>query len=261
MNIRFDKYQGAGNDFLILDNRAQEYSSLTRMQIHFLCHRNKGIGADGLILIHADDSSDFKMQYFNSDGNESTLCGNGGRCAVAFARAKEIINTSTKFNAIDGLHSAVYVSPSEVQLEMQEVSKFSQIASGIVTDTGSPHYVCMVEDVQAVDVTKEGSAIRYSEVFMPEGINVNFVEKLDATHFKIRTYERGVEGETLACGTGTVAAALAMYYSGKSQKKTNLHFAAAGGDLSVSFEVEQGKYHQIFLKGPAKFVFSGTIEL
>ncbi|MDG1763343.1 MAG: diaminopimelate epimerase [Flavobacteriaceae bacterium] len=261
MIIRFDKYQGAGNDFLILDNREEKYSSLTTAQIHFLCNRNKGVGADGLILIHTDNSSDFRMQYFNSDGKESTLCGNGGRCAVAFAKDKKITSNNIIFNASDGLHSAFYKNSIEVKIEMKEVNEFSKVGDGFIADTGSPHYVCLVDDVQAVNVEEEGSAIRYSEAFMPEGINVNFVEKVDATHYNIRTYERGVEGETLACGTGAVAAALALHYMKQSEGEKNLNLSALGGDLNVSFKVEDGKYHQIFLKGPAKFVFSGAIEL
>ena len=261
MTIQFDKYQGAGNDFVILDNRSEKYSSLTIDQIVFICDRFKGIGADGLILVNTHKNSDFQMQYFNSDGNESSLCGNGGRCAVAFAYDKNIITESTVFSAIDGTHSATYINPSEVYLEMKEVSEFSQMKGAVILDTGSPHYVEFVEDVNAVDIKKEGAAVRYSKAFMPSGINVNFVEKEDSTHFKIRTYERGVEGETLACGTGAVATALAIHYTKQSEDAKELHLGAVGGDLKVSFEVSGERYHDIFLKGPATFVFSGKIKI
>jgi diaminopimelate epimerase len=261
MTIQFDKYQGAGNDFVILDNRLGNYNGLTTAQIAFICDRHRGIGADGLILINSDSTADFEMQYFNSDGNESTLCGNGGRCAVAFAYGKNIINNTTKFNTIDGFHSAIYENSMQVKLEMKDVTEFSEVGSALVLDTGSPHYIQLVEDVKAVNIQKEGSAIRHSDDFLPGGINVNFVEKEDPTHYKIRTYERGVEGETLACGTGTVAAALAMHYKSESANATELHFKALGGDLTVSFEVSNGDYHFIFLTGPAVFVFSGSIDL
>ncbi len=261
MTIQFDKYQGAGNDFVILDNRSGNYTELSPVQIALLCDRHKGIGADGLILIHADSKSDFYMQYFNSDGNESTLCGNGGRCAVAFAYEKEIIKNSTTFSAVDGLHTAIYTSPLKVKLEMNDVAEFYQSGTAIITNTGSPHYVQLVEDVDSIDVQKEGAAVRYSDAFKPGGLNVNFVQKEDTTHYKIRTYERGVEGETLACGTGTVAAALAMHYTKVSAEGTELHFKALGGNLTVTFEKTAGRYHSIFLIGPAAFVFSGSIEL
>ena len=261
MKIEFEKYQGAGNDFLILDNRLEKYSSLTKIQIAFLCNRFKGIGADGLILINSDEFSDFQMQYFNSDGKESSLCGNGGRCAVAFAHTKKIISSSTTFIAFDGLHTATYISPYEVQLEMKNVNELSKAENGLIINTGSPHYIRLVEDIQAIDIKKEGASIRYSDSFLPNGINVNFVEKVDSKHYKIRTYERGVEGETLACGTGAVAAALGMHYLKESEGAKEIIMAAKGGDLKISFEVKEHKYHHIFLKGPATFVFSGKVEL
>jgi len=261
MKIEFEKYQGAGNDFLILDNRLEKYSSLTKIQIAFLCNRFKGIGADGLIFINSDEFSDFQMQYFNSDGKESSLCGNGGRCAVAFAHSKKIITDSTTFFAVDGLHGATYISPYEVQLEMKNVNELSKTENGLIINTGSPHYIRLVEDIQAIDVEKEGASIRYSNSFLPNGINVNFVEKVDSKHYKIRTYERGVEGETLACGTGAVAAALGMHYLKESEGIKEILVSAKGGDLKISFEVTEHKYHQIFLKGPATFVFSGKVEL
>ena len=261
MTIQFDKYQGAGNDFILLDNRTGAIPSLSKAQIEQLCDRHKGIGADGLIVIHPDETSDFRMQYYNADGKESTLCGNGGRCAVAFAHHKKIITQQATFRAIDGVHTAHYFDAHKVELKMAAVSDISQEGEAFVLDTGSPHYIKTVQAVDQVSVFEEGAAIRYAERFKPGGINVNFVEQLSPTHYKIRTYERGVEGETLACGTGTVAAALAMHYSGASKKETELYFNAPGGALTVSFQVTEGKYHTIYLTGPAEFVFSGSIVL
>jgi diaminopimelate epimerase len=261
MTIQFDKYQGAGNDFILLDNRAGTVPSLSQTQIEQLCDRHKGIGADGLIIIHTDEASDFSMQYFNADGNESTLCGNGGRCAVAFAHHKKIITQQTSFRAIDGLHTAHYFDASKVELKMVAVSDISQEGEALILDTGSPHYIKTVPAVDQISVAKEGAAIRYAERFQPGGLNVNFVEQLSPTHYKIRTYERGVEGETLACGTGTVAAAIAMHYSGASENANVLIFDAPGGRLKVSFQVAEGTYHTIYLTGPAEFVFSGSIEV
>ena len=261
MKIQFDKYQGAGNDFIILDNRPGKYSPITRFQITFLCNRFKGIGADGLIMINYNKSSDFQMQYFNSNGYESSFCGNGARCAVAFAHEKKMITSTTTFFAVDGFHAATYISPLEVHLKMNEVTEFIFEDNAIITDTGSPHYIKFVKDIDAVDVKKEGAAVRYSDVFMPAGINVNFIEKEDKTNFKIRTYERGVEDETMACGTGAVAAALGIHYSKQSGDANEINLTAPGGNLKVSFDVTEGKYHDIFLIGPANYVFSGTIEL
>jgi diaminopimelate epimerase len=180
---------------------------------------------------------------------------------VAFAHSKKIISDSTTFFAVDGLHAATYISPNEVKLEMKNVSKLSKTEDGLIIDTGSPHYILLVKDIEAIDVEKEGASIRYSNSFLPNGINVNFVEKVDSKHYKIRTYERGVEGETLACGTGAVAAALGMHYLKESEGIKEIFMSAKGGDLKISFKVTEHKYHQIFLKGPATHVFSGKVKL
>ena len=261
MEIKFDKYQGAGNDFILLDNREGFFSDLTASQRKALCDRYKGIGADGLILIDHSAEVDFEMRYFNSDGNSSTLCGNGGRCAVAFAYQKKIIGHETLFRAIDGHHKAQIVAPGVVRLEMQEVKSFTSLPEAVITDTGSPHYVKLVDDVSAIDVQKEGAAIRHSEPYAKRGINVNFVQKKSDQHFVIRTYERGVENETLACGTGAVAAALVMHFLQETGGATEVELEALVGVLKVSFEEAQQTYHQIHLQGPATFVFSGTILL
>jgi diaminopimelate epimerase len=226
-----------------------------------LCNRNMGIGADGLILIENSTEADFEMRYFNSDGNLSTLCGNGGRCAVAFAHHKKMIGEETRFMAIDGIHRGQLVSSDLVRLEMQEVHSFTSYDAAVVTDTGSPHYVQLVKEAATIDVQKEGAAIRYSEAFAPAGINVNFVEKKTEQHFVIRTYERGVENETLACGTGAVAAALVLHFLGETGGATQVELEAPGGVLNVDFELNQQTYQNVHLQGPATFVFSGTITL
>ena len=261
MEIHFDKYQGAGNDFILLDNREGNYTNLTMEQRKSLCNRNMGIGADGLILIVNSTEADFEMRYFNSDGNLSTLCGNGGRCAVAFAHHKKMIGEETRFMAIDGIHRAQLVSSDLVRLEMQEVHSFTSYDAAVVTDTGSPHYVQLVKEAATIDVQNEGAAIRYSEAFAPAGINVNFVEKKTEQHFVIRTYERGVENETLACGTGAVAAALVLHFLGETGGATQVELQAPGGVLNVDFELNQQTYQNVHLQGPATFVFSGTITL
>lgn len=261
MDIQFAKYQGAGNDFILLDNRSGQLPDLNQSQIESLCNRHKGIGADGLIIIHSDTHSDFRMQYFNADGRESSLCGNGGRCAVAFAYHHKIIGRKTSFQAIDGLHTAQYYDPTKIELKMQDVKEIHQLGSDFTLNTGSPHYVKMVKGIDQIQVLQEGAALRYDKRFQPDGLNINFVEKLSPTHYKIRTYERGVEGETLACGTGTVAAALVMHHSGASEKETTLFFDAPGGALTVSFQENEAQYNTIYLTGPAQFVFSGQIKV
>lgn len=261
MEIKFDKYQGAGNDFILIDNREGQYSNLETEQFKYLCNRYTGIGADGIILVEETPDADFEMRYFNADGRQSTLCGNGGRCTVAFAKRNQIIGRETCFKAIDGLHRASLISTDEVRLQMQNVNLISRYGEARVTDTGSPHYVQLVEDTSSVNVKEEGAAIRYSDAFIPDGINVNFLEKQSDSRFLIRTYERGVEDETLACGTGAVASALVMHHLGQTQGLTKIELEAIGGTLIVEFEISQQGYHKIYLQGPATFVFSGIINL
>ena len=261
MEVIFDKYQGAGNDFIIMDNRDEKYSCLKSSQLKFLCDRNIGIGANGVILIHYTSGADFEMHYFNSDGNPSTLCGNGGRCAVAFAKRHQMIKSQTQFKAIDGLHEAEIVSKHNVRLKMNDVKKFINHKNGILIDTGSPHYIQLVENISILNIKKEGAEIRYSDPFLPNGINVNFLEKQNNSHFSIRTYERGVEDETLACGTGAVAGALAMHHLGKTKGLTKIKLEAIGGMLIVDFAVSEIGYKNILLEGPATFVYSGCINI
>lgn len=259
MNIPFYKYQGAGNDFVMIDDRT-EFFPIQQNIIEHICHRNFGIGADGLILLQNDQNYDFKMLYFNSDGRQSTMCGNGGRCIVRFAEDLRLIQSQTSFNAIDGLHHA-FINPEEIQLQMSNVSVVDQFSTHLFLNTGSPHHVEFVQDVDQVKVKNRGAQIRYGSPYFEEGSNVNFVQILDDQTLKIRTYERGVEDETLACGTGITAAAIAAYVSGKlSVNQVNVQ--AKGGNLQVRFEENPSRgFENIWLTGPAKFVFKGEIEI
>ncbi|CAG0907405.1 unnamed protein product, partial [Cyprideis torosa] len=253
MQLQFFKYQGAGNDFILIDNRDGGIN-LNTEQIHRLCDRHFGIGADGLMLLETSDTSAFKMVYFNSDGNESTLCGNGGRCIVRFAEHLGVAQKEVNFQAIDGVHFA-RIFPDRIELSMHDVSVIKEEEGSFFLDTGSPHHVVFVEDVAALDVKKLGAEIRYSEKYQKEGVNVNFVEVLE-DGLKVRTYERGVEDETLACGTGVTAAAIAAHYCGKTAAMV-VPIQAQGGALSVSFKAQNKQYGEVVLSGPAVKVFAG----
>lgn len=260
MQIVFEKYQGAGNDFVILNNFHTNELILTKAQIQLLCNRHFGIGADGLICLVPCTQSDFEMIYYNADGNLSTMCGNGGRCAVAFAKKHRLFEGDrTRFKAIDGYHAAQFNAEGTVTLEMAEVSAVSERDAGFVVNTGSPHYVKFTSDLDDLNVNAQGAAIRYSAPFSAEGINVNFVTQQDAQQFKIRTYERGVENETLACGTGAVAAAIVANQTGRTTE-TTLLLEATGGLLTVAFQKNGAIYSGITLSGSASFVFEGVFN-
>jgi diaminopimelate epimerase len=255
--IRFWKYEGTGNDFIMLDNR-QQTLHLSREQIEKMCHRRFGIGADGLILIENDSQSDFRMVYFNSDGRESTFCGNGGRCAAAFARFLGLAGEEVRFSARDGMHTARFQASGEVRLQMRDVSDIQQHPAGWVLFTGSPHLVVETDAAESLDVKQEGSRIRYSEPYKAEGINVNFVKK-GAEEILVRTYERGVEDETLSCGTGVTAAALLASRRGYASP---VSVRTPGGRLSVEFsEKTPGNFSDVWLIGPAVQVFAGEYVL
>ena len=263
MKIAFSKFHGAGNDFVLIDNR-NDLFSMSREQIALICHRRFGIGADGLMFITASKDYDFEMKYYNSDGNEGSMCGNGGRCIVAFADYLGIKKKHFLFRAVDGLHEADILSKTktqwEVSLQMQNVNYTEKNGDSFFLDTGSPHHVEFVEDVEKVDVYQRGKLIRYSDIYKPKGgTNVNFVS-FDDDVIKLRTYERGVEEETLACGTGATAVAIATALQQKSLKK-EYKLQAVGGELKVSFEKNEDKFFNIWLKGPAVHVFSGEITL
>ncbi len=259
MEIEFYKYQGTGNDFVIIDNRNGDFKKDTTV-IRRLCDRRFGIGGDGLILLEADESSDFRMVYYNSDGNESSMCGNGGRCIVAFAQRLGIVSDNTTFNAIDGIHVANILQNGIIALQMKDVSEIKVYKDYVFLDTGSPHHVTLVSDLKDFDIKTEGAKIRYSELYGKTGSNVNFVSPESDDTFVVRTYERGVEDETLSCGTGVTAVALAMHALGKTEG-SNIKLQVEGGALEVSFDYANGKYRTIFLKGPAEFVFKGTVTI
>jgi diaminopimelate epimerase len=258
MNLEFYKYQGTGNDFVMIDNRQQHFNKNNTELINTLCDRRFGVGGDGLILLEEDSASDFKMVYFNADGNESTMCGNGGRCIVAFAKFLGIIATKTTFNAVDGLHKAT-IRDDLVELQMIDVVNIEAHENFTVLDTGSPHYVTLVDGIKSLNIAEAGANIRYSEMFKAQGINVNFVSKISDDTFRVRTYERGVEDETLSCGTGVTAVALAMHYIGETEKNL-VKLQVEGGMLEVRFEKQDTNYTNIWLIGKATQVYKGQLE-
>ncbi|WP_281323761.1 diaminopimelate epimerase [Flavobacterium sp. IMCC34518] len=260
MQLEFYKYQGAGNDFVMVDNRSGFFPKENTQLIEHLCDRRFGIGGDGLILLENDTNTDFKMVYYNSDGNQSSMCGNGGRCLVAFAKDLNVIENETTFIATDGLHHASFEENGLVSLQMIDVPEIDIKKDYSFLNTGSPHHVQMVEDLEHYNVKENGSAIRYGELYGTAGSNINFVKKIDNTTFRLRTYERGVEDETLACGTGATAVAIAMNATGQTNA-TAINVNVEGGKLVVSFDKTPNGFANVFLKGPAEFVFKGTIEI
>lgn len=254
--IKFYKYQGTGNDFVMIDNRDLDFPKDTEL-IAKLCDRRFGIGGDGLILLENDEKSDFKMVYYNSDGNESTMCGNGGRCLVAFAHFLDIFEDKATFDAIDGLHKAE-IKNGIVKLKMIDVEKIGSDADDFVLNTGSPHYIKYVEMLNNYNVFENGNEIRNSETYKKEGINVNFVELLSDGQLFVRTYERGVEDETFSCGTGVTAAALT--YMAKSDQ-SSVDIKVLGGKLKVYAEKNGDGFTDIWLEGPATQVYKGDISL
>ncbi|HEX5172064.1 MAG TPA: diaminopimelate epimerase [Cyclobacteriaceae bacterium] len=258
MKFHFYKYQATGNDFVLVDNQSGQLS-FTKSQIQRICNRKFGIGADGLILIEKDRASNFNVNYYNSDGSQS-LCGNGSRAAVQFASSLGLINGKAHFSAYDGLHDAEILPAGIVRLRMNNVEKVERKGEDFIINTGSPHYIRFVDNIEAFPVYDEGRKVRYSNAFQENGINVNFVQVLPDNRIFVRTYERGVEDETLSCGTGITAAALAASFKGYSSPVT---VKALGGDLSVEFKSGgvTARFTDIFLVGPAKMVFEGDLEL
>jgi diaminopimelate epimerase len=259
MQLQFDKYQGTGNDFILIDNRKSSIK-LSVAQIAFLCDRRFGIGADGLMLLENADGYDFRMVYYNADGNESTMCGNGGRCIVAFAKKLGVVGNNASFIAIDGAHTATVNEDGTVSLQMQDVQEVLYADGYTQLNTGSPHYVVFVDDVTTTDVFNTGRSIRNSERYRPKGINVNFVQRLTDSSIHVRTYERGVEDETYSCGTGVTAAAIAASRNATGHICTDIK--TPGGNLLVSFDKKDASHIvNVILHGPATFVYTGSIEL
>lgn len=257
MQQEFYKYQGTGNDFVMIDNRQQTFNKKDAKRIAFLCDRRFGIGADGLILLENHPDLDFKMVYYNADGNGVSMCGNGGRCIVGFAKQLGIIHETCTFEAIDGVHHAT-IEDGIVKLQMQDVNHVEKHETHVFLNTGSPHHVQFEEQIEDFDIKTKGAKIRYGAPYNEVGSNVNFVKKITDQTFAVRTYERGVEDETLSCGTGVTAVAIAMH-SLKKTDKNLIVLKVQGGELQVSFEVKNGIYKNVWLVGPAKFVFSGKI--
>jgi len=260
MKFNFDKYQGTGNDFIIIDDRLSGFPKDNTSIINQLCNRHMGIGADGLILVQNSTEGDFKMIYFNSDGNEGSLCGNGGRCAFAFAKSLNIIKNNGVFEAVDGLHFASMKKDNLISLDMNDVADITKNVGSLFINTGSPHHLEFVHDISKINVNEQGAAIRYGEPYLDLGTNVNYIEMLNNDSFKIRTYERGVEKETLSCGTGAVAAGVGVHFMGLTQS-TSINIHALGGILKIEFTPLSGQYSDIKLIGPAEFIFSGNFEI
>ena len=264
MTIPFYKYEATGNDFVIIDNRKKDFS-FSVDQIQKICDRKFGVGADGLMLIENHPTLDFNLIYYNSDGSPS-LCGNGSRAAVMMASSLHLIKTSASFEAYDGKHEATILPNQIVRLKMHDVKEAKRLSNARMPDgqgffiyTGSPHFIQTVENVKAFPVKEEGRQIRYSDAFKPGGTNANFIEMLSDNSIFVRTYERGVEDETLSCGTGVTAAALAASFQGY---QSPVKIQTLGGELSVEFKASQdGSFQDIFLIGPTKKVFEGKMEV
>ena len=262
MKLNFFKYEGAGNDFILIDNRNKSFSLINDTKsIKKLCDRHFGIGADGLMVLEMKNGFDFEMLYFNADGKEGSMCGNGGRCIVAFANQLNLIKRETNFLAVDGPHYAtISENGNLVSLQMIDVQEIQTDGDAFVLNTGSPHYVLEVENLASKDVYLDGKSIRYNETYNVKGVNVNFVENL-GDHYYVRTYERGVENETFACGTGVTAVSMAMAkkkgLTGRIKNSIKVH----GGNLNVNFNYDGNTFNNVFSEGPATFVFEGSISL
>lgn len=259
MKIHFYKYQGTGNDFIMVDNRKLFFPKKDISLIHKLCDRRFGIGADGLILLESSEKQDFSMIYFNADGKEGSMCGNGGRCIVAFAKKLAIIGDETTFEATDGFHYAK-IETDMVNLQMADIENIEIYDTHTFLNTGSPHHVKFCDAVAQLNVAELGAKIRYGAPYFEEGTNVNFVEQISDNSFKVRTYERGVEDETLACGTGVTAVAIAANKTNRTAEEV-IFIEVLGGNLEVSFIKDLDCYKNVFLKGPAQFVFEGNITV
>ncbi len=260
MKINFFKYHGTGNDFIIIDNRGLQFDRQRTDLVKKLCDRRFGIGADGLMLLQNKPGFDFEMVYYNSDGNEGSMCGNGGRCIVAFAKTLGLVNEKAWFVASDGEHEAI-AKDNTITLKMNDVHQIEKGNGFYFLDTGSPHYVAFVKNIEQYPVFEEGKKIRNNDRFKAKGTNVNFIERTK-DGLSLRTFERGVEDETYSCGTGATAAALVASIEKISTRKDSCNIKVLGGDLRVKFtDNNDGYYSDIWLEGPAAFVYKGEIEI
>lgn len=263
MKRKFYKYEGAGNDFVLFDHRNAFIDHNDRELIRHLCDRRRGIGGDGLILLEFSEGKDFHMVYFNADGNQSSMCGNGGRCIVAFANMLGLIDEKTEFLAIDGIHHGEILPNGRVTIKMSDVEKVIREEEYFEMDTGSPHYVKSTSDLTVEDIEAFGRSIRYSASYLDQGINVNLMEIKKPDFIKVETYERGVEAETLACGTGVTACAIASYLlQGINTSYFSTEIQTKGNDLlEVKFQKKGTRFVDVWLTGPATFVFSGEVDI
>lgn len=260
MKIHFYKYQGAGNDFIMVDNRDNTIHHSNPNIISSLCDRRFGIGGDGMMFLQQKEGYDFEMVYYNADGKPSSMCGNGGRCIVAFAKFLGIIDTETDFLAVDGPHHAkISESGDWVSLQMIDVDTITRDNAAYVLNTGSPHYVTFANNLASKNVYADGHAIRNNDTYKANGINVNFVEPAEKGGYFVRTFERGVEDETFACGTGVTAVALAMAKHHNQTGSNNTPIKVLGGDMNIRFNYNGNSFTDIFLEGPAKQVFEGDV--
>jgi diaminopimelate epimerase len=261
MQIHFSKFQGAGNDFILIDNRTNAFKNMDKNLVAKLCDRRFGIGADGLMLLSTHSDFDFEMVYYNADGNLGSMCGNGGRCIVAFAKYLGVIDSESNFLAVDGPHYAKITAEGNwVELQMIDVETIENDGDAFVLNTGSPHYVQQVSALQEMDVFNAGKTIRNSDKYKSKGINVNFVEP-NAEHLFVRTFERGVEDETYACGTGVTAVAMAIAKKHNHIGKIETAIEVLGGKLQVNFNYDGQKFSDVFLCGPAVKVFEGDLSI
>jgi len=260
MQIEFAKYQGTGNDFVMINNLDGRYDSLTIDQVRFICDRRFGVGSDGLIRINSAAGCDFEMDFFNPDGSKS-FCGNGARCSVAFAESLRIASQKFYFKAIDGVHDAVKTHDL-ISLHMGDVNEVNYFGTDIFIHTGSPHYMHFVKENELEEVVPFGKKIRYSERFAEHGVNVNLVHCASIEKIDVRTYERGVEDETLSCGTGVTASALASSVIQNKYGELTYDVSVRGGQLSVTFDRKsEQQFENVWLTGPAVFVFNGKIDV
>jgi diaminopimelate epimerase len=265
MHIHFYKYHGAGNDFIIADNRDNSLTDISSEQIRQMCSRRFGIGSDGFIFLSTHNYADFQMDFYNPDGSGATFCGNGARCIVAFAYRLGIIKNETEFMASDGLHKAV-IKDSEntddliIRLRMSNVESLENHPAGSFCNTGAPHLVQFTKLTDDFPVVKKGREIRFSDKYKTDGINVNFVSALSVDQIYVRTYERGVEDETLSCGTGVTASALAFAQS-NDMNEGIIGVKTRGGNFRVGFKRSSAGFSQVYLQGPAVFVYGGEIEV
>ncbi len=259
MEFEFQKYHGAGNDFILISDDSKKFPTTDSNKIRFLCNRKFGIGADGLIIIRKHEKFDFEMFYFNSDGIEGSLCGNGSRCAVAFGINNGFLDKNVVFKAVDGVHYAKAESNNIFSISFENLKSIKRNLDSLFLNTGSPHHVELVQNLDNINVKEKGSLIRYGAKYKKEGVNVNFMKIMGANKIKLRTYERGVEDETLSCGTGAVASSIAAHFL-KLIKVDEIKVETLGGTLEVKFKFDSGLYEDIYLKGPAKKIFSGKIK-